>query len=148
MPDPVANIAEQRMQAFLQFRTELMSAREKSYEQFDSAILTLSSGGLGLSVAFLDNVVELETAGATWVLVGSWILFAVAILATMSSFLCSQAAIDRTIEHARAYYVDDDREALKRRNPFSIATRWLNLAAALFFLLAVSMTIVFVSINL
>ena len=55
---------------------EDLSKRDLSnVENLDKAILSLSSAGLGLSLVFIKNVVELSKANHVWVLYGSWLMF-------------------------------------------------------------------------
>jgi hypothetical protein len=92
--------------------------------------------------------VELDTAGARWALLLSWVLFTLAILSTLLSFMASQEAIDRQIEIADAYFMDARDEILDRPNPFLKMTRRLNRSSALCFVLAVVFTVFFVAINI
>lgn len=41
---------------YLKERKLLIDAQQQSYQQFDKAILTLSSGGLGVSIIFLRDI--------------------------------------------------------------------------------------------
>ena len=45
---------------YLEERKLLIEAQQQSYQQFDKAILTLSSGGLGVSIIFLRDILPFE----------------------------------------------------------------------------------------
>jgi len=61
-----------------------------SLQEFDRAILTLSAGSLGLSLAFIKDVVPLRNAVHLGFLFGSWYLFGSSVLLTLISFIASQ----------------------------------------------------------
>ncbi len=75
-------------------------------QEFDRAILTLSAGSLGLSLAFLRDVVPLKSALNLSVLFGSWCLFGGAILLTLLSFFASQKAFRHSQRIAFVYYIE------------------------------------------
>jgi hypothetical protein len=132
---------------FLDERKLLVAGQQSSYQQFDKAILALSTGGLALSVTFLRDVFQQKPIVDRCILVASWGLFCLAILLTLTSFLTSQYAYGRQIQITEDYYVRKDKEALNAKNKFSRATASLNIASALSFILAVISTVVFVAIN-
>jgi hypothetical protein len=144
-PDPQH---AERMSLYASVRTELSAAREKSFELFDGAILTLSSGGLGVSMSVVKDVVPLAGAHFRWMLVTSWVCFAAAIVSTLVSFLMSQAAVDAQLRIAEDYYLRGNEAALERPNRWSAVTLYLNLGSALFFVAAVVLTVMFVALNL
>lgn len=51
-----------------------------SSEQFDKAILFVSSGALGISITFLDKIINLSTSSCNNILVLSWIFEAITII--------------------------------------------------------------------
>jgi hypothetical protein len=58
----------------------------------------VSSGGLALSVAFIEKIVPLQTAVGTSWLAASWAAFALSILCVVFSFRLGITAIDRHVE--------------------------------------------------
>ena len=133
---------------YLKERKLLIDAQQQSYQQFDKAILTLSSGGLGVSIIFLRDILPLEQITNYCFLIGSWILFTISILCTLISFLTSQYAYDEQLELINRYFLNKDSDALTKKNTFAQITGGLNISAAVFFILAVISTIMFVSINI
>src|SRR5260370_16930683 len=81
-----ANFMDSRMELYKVYRGELNSARQSNIDELDKAILTLSSGGLGLSLAFLKDIVPLTQTSLLPLLYFSWGLFIVAIVFTLVSF--------------------------------------------------------------
>lgn len=138
---------DQAFKLYADYRGRLEAQRQAVYDQFDKAILTLSGGALALSIGFVKDVVPLSRAHWKPLLVASWLLFALAVLSTVVSFLVSQRAYEFQIECAQEYFVDNRVDALERRNPYSVWVRWLNIAAILAFMAAVVLTICFVASN-
>jgi hypothetical protein len=75
-------------------------------EKFDNAILTLSTGALAISLAFIKDIVPLEIAQNLWLLKASWWLFGFSIISTLVSFAASQLGISRQLKYAEEYYLN------------------------------------------
>lgn len=130
-----------------QFRNHLLESRRLSFIQFDKAILTLSGGGLALSLTFVDNVIP--TFGSDYIgsLVAAWILFALSVTATLISFRSSQSDFDRKLELLDKFDGEDNDKVLDEPNRPAKITMLLNDVSALAFVSAVLLLIFFVSIN-
>ena len=85
---------------------------DSSADSFDKSMLTLSSGALGVSLAFIKDIVPLEQASGVTLLVISWCLFAFCILITVGSFQFSIAALKR-----HRSYLDETFKARKWKEP-------------------------------
>ncbi|MBE0548370.1 MAG: hypothetical protein IH627_12135 [Rubrivivax sp.] len=127
---------------------EINKREVSSSENFDKAVLTFSSAGLALSVGFLKDFVPIQSATAPWTLYWSWALFTAATCATIISFLVSSQALEAQKGHAYAYYMQGDDDALKRGNAWDRGTRVLNNTSGGSFLIAMVLSVVFISINL
>lgn len=123
------------------------SDRQKLYEDFrhviyerqlanskiiDKAILVLGSAGLAGTM----TVAEMESA---------MYLFAAAVVSTIFSLMCSQAALKKQLCSAKAYYLDADEHALNRKNIYSWCTEIFNFSAGVLFVAAVVMAVLSVS---
>ena len=53
-------MSDDNTENYLKERKLLIDAQQQSYQQFDKAILTLSSSGLGVSIIFLRDILPLE----------------------------------------------------------------------------------------
>lgn len=127
---------------------EINKREVSSSENFDKAVLTFSSAGLALSVGFLKDFVPIQIAAASWTLYWSWALFTAATCATIISFLISSQALEAQKGRAYAYYMQADDDALRIGNLWDRGTRVLNYTSAASFLLAMILSVVFISINL
>jgi hypothetical protein len=113
---------------------------------FDKAMLTYSSGALGLSIAFLKDIVSVGKPEVFWLLFLSWWLFVGCIIATVVSFMAAQRSYPISLENAkRVYYLNEDSKEHKN-TPGKVAS-WASDAAGVFFCLAAVATTIFVCVN-
>ena len=127
---------------------EDLSKRELSnVENLDKAILSLSSAGLGLSLVFIRNVVELAEASHLWLLHLSWLMFVLAITSTLSSYLFGQCALNKQREFIEKYYLENDEDAGKQISFASRMTYILSYVSVFTYIAAVSFTALFIMYN-
>lgn len=143
--EPVGDHAE-RQRLYEKTRDDLLKRQLSNSENFDKAILSVSTAALGFSLAFLKDFVVLEHARCGWLLNASWGLFVWAIVATIVSLLVSQRGIMEQLEKAEGYYLRGDESHLTR-GFYAKATDWINGAAGVLFILGVFVTTLFVSLN-
>jgi hypothetical protein len=126
-------------------RADLLKRQLSNSENYDKAILSLSTAFLGFSLAFLKDMLPLR---AEWIglLYGSWVTFGAAVLSTIISFYMSQRGIDAQLRKAEDYYLRDDQTALAKHWTAK-ATDWVNNASGAFFIIGISLTIAFVIVN-
>jgi hypothetical protein len=139
---------EERKNLYATTRADLLVRQLSNSENFDKAILSLSTGALGLSLTFIKFIVPLEKAISIGYLTLSWLMFGAAIIATLLSFVSSQLGINKQLVFAKEYYLNNNEEFLAKTNWFAKITNYLNYAAGLFFAIAVATTIFFVTQNL
>lgn len=144
----VPAVSDEVRKVYADHVAEINKREVSSWENFDKAVLTFSSAGLALSVGFLKDFVPIQMSSAGWTLYASWALFTVATCATTLSFLVSGRALDAQKQRAHDYYIEGDEHALERRNRWDISTSVLNHTAATAFLLAMVLSVVFLSLNL
>src|SRR5258705_7423220 len=124
-------------------RGHLLSALQSTHEQYDKAVLTLSTGLLGLSIAFIKS--DSRTPGVRFrcLLMLSWVFLLLAILSTLTSFLLSQRALRKALDDAHDLYIRKNSAALEK-NPWSQATEIVNVLSGFLFLLGAVLTVMFV----
>lgn len=133
------------------FRTqqaELFKRELSNSENYDKAILAYASGGLGISLAFIKDVVPLSSASWLLLLELSWFCWVLAIVVVLISFQTSQLGIRRHLEMVKKYYIDDDDSALDEKNFPAKLTDIANVTSGVLFLCGVMLTTTFVGINL
>jgi len=87
-------------------------------------LLTLSSSALGLSLAFIKDIVPLARALWLPLLYASWVLFVLCIVATLASFQVSIAAQNKHLFFLQKYYLEGKREFFNKKTGWSEALDW------------------------
>ncbi len=100
-------------------RAKLVNSRNRSIEQFDKGILTISTGALVLSITFVNNLVPEPIGGTIKFLIFSWFSFGTCVLITLTSFLTSHQAFSIAIDNLFSEN--------QKKNNYSIATNILNM---------------------
>jgi len=149
-PPPASFLSQAERQAlFEKYEHELYERERSNAEAFDNAILTYSAAGLGISLAFLKDLVPITSAKWPWLLYVSWVLFSAAIIATVLSYLVSQRGLAALHPAGDAYYNGDDKLALERTEKrFARIMLRFSYGAAATFVSAVVITVLFSSVNL
>ena len=125
------------------YRKFLVTAEQKSQEDFDKAVLTLSGGALGISFTFLKDVVGTNPIAEPAFLISSWLLWAGSIFCVLFSYFLSHLSLRRAISQ-----VDD--KTIYRQKPggnWATWTAWLNISGAILFVLGVFALTYFASSN-
>lgn len=121
--------------------------QQASSDAFDNNLLSFSSAALGLSVAFVKDVVPLDSAEWLRILYSSWIAFASCILVTIASF---QIAVRAQFAHQKTladYYLKGDAKAIERTNPWTNALPFCAGIGSVCLLVGIVCTIIFASHN-
>ncbi|MBN1362167.1 MAG: restriction endonuclease [Sedimentisphaerales bacterium] len=82
---------------YLKRRDELLQIRMDSFSSFDKAILSLATGSLALSIAFLDKIGQPFNCFSFVLILFAWIFFFVVILFNLASYLFARQNMDRKI---------------------------------------------------
>jgi len=130
-----------------ELRVEVEKRLLQNADNFDKAILTYSSAGLALSLAFLKDFVPVSSATHSYLLFWSWALFVVAVLITVLSYLTSQLAQRRLLEKSQKYNIELDDAAFDLPNRPQQLTEAATYIAAASFVLALLASTLFVGLN-
>lgn len=139
---------EQRFNIYIEVEKDLRTRLIANSVNYDNAILTLSSGALGLSLAFMKNIVPIDKIIYLHFLIISWGLFGLAIISTIISFLVSQNGLETQRLHSHKYYLEKNDAYFNKKNTWGTLTDCLNIFSGLCFIFAVIITIIFVAINI
>ncbi len=137
-----------RLKLYGETRADLLKRQLSNSENADRAILTVSTAALGFSLAFMKDVVPIQTAEYSWLLYLSWVFFPAAIIATLFSFFTSQKAITEQLDLAHKYYIEHDEGAAKQQPEYASITELLNRVGAVLLVVGLLVTCVYVFINL
>lgn len=119
---------------------QLNKAYIESSSQFDKQVLFLASGSLGISFAFIKDIVKLPEAINKWLLISAWALFGAVILLSIISHYTSLKAINKKIHNLNTKE-DNDSGKLNK------VTKWLNILMIFFLALALIFLTIFLGIN-
>lgn len=134
---------ETRREMFDNYEAELRSRELSNSQQYDKAILTLSSAGFAISVTAFETIRDHGTADHVFLIISSWWLFFSTIALSLIGFVVGNAAIRRQIKFANDYYIQCFKDAEPK---VSILVRFnsaLNILAGITFLTAIGLTIAF-----
>lgn len=140
-----------RQRAFELYKMHAQQAwtdKQASADGFDKNLLTFSSGALGVSLAFVKDVVPLAHARHMTLLYCSWSGLVLCVIFTIFSFPFSQMAFVLHDKHLQKYYLDNDRKYLNPPNIWTGCVHACSVAGGISFLFGIVTTVLFVYLNL
>jgi hypothetical protein len=118
-------------------RKRLTDLHEKATDAFDKAVMTLSGGALGISIAFIHDVAHHPKDRG--IIAASWAAFSLSLLLILWSFLSSERAVVKMV-HQHDHEVGDI--------PRGKMTDLLNWGSAGAFVLGVVLLVIFACLNI
>jgi hypothetical protein len=146
-PGPKGRAKTRREELYDTHSNQARADQQASSDQFDKGLLTFSSGALGLSLAFIKDIIPLNQAGWLPWLYLSWISFASCIVVTIASFQFGMQAQKAHLDYLYKYYIEDRAEFFNKKSAWS---RWVTICAvsgSVLFLAGLVGTMVFVCEN-
>lgn len=128
-----------------QYRDHLVSAEQRSVEQYDKALLTLSASALGLSFTFLRQIVGDRQLVLPGVLFAAWLSWALSLASVLVSFYVSHKALRKAIAEVDSDTLTTGKTPARR---LSCVTELATALGGVFFLIGVLLMAVFVWKNL
>ena len=127
-----------------EYRRWLVSAEQKSQEDFDKTVLALSGGALGISFTFLKDIIGPEKIVWLSFLIAAWLAWAFSTFSVLASYYLSHLALRKAISQ-----VDDG--TIYKKPPggaYACITAKLNALGGILFLIGVCCITTFAGINL
>ena len=81
-----------------EYRVYLLDSEQKAQEEFDKTVLTLSGGALGISFAFIKDIVGPHPVVNVGYLFVAWILWGLSVTAVLASYFTSHLALRHAIK--------------------------------------------------
>jgi hypothetical protein len=111
---------------------------------FEKQLTFIASGALGISIIFIEKIVDLEHTEFSYFLISGWIFFGLSLVLNMSSHLltilfCSESAQE---------YIKDDPAHNSNVDKRNKRVRIINFVTVLLLLLGLAGTIIFLSLNI
>lgn len=136
-----------RYKAYLDERKSLTNATLEESKLFDTYILTLASGALGLSLTFINKITP--NPKDLFMLIIAWSSFCISMCLTLFSFLVSQDACLKQIEINEEDLEDSKKDTKNtHENKLTIWVRRLNIISIISFIIGVIFLISFTIYNL
>jgi hypothetical protein len=146
--DAVQPTRDVSFELYQEHRKQAWQDIQTSTDQFDRSLLTLSSGALVLSLAFIKDLVPLKDAVGVYWLYCSWVSLAVCIVVTLGSFLVSVQAQKAHLVYYYKYYIEKDEKYLHRQSCWSRTLGWCSFGGALLFSTGLLCTMIFAYENI
>jgi hypothetical protein len=141
--DPAIADDQLRWQLYNDHKKQAWEDIQSSTDSYDQSLLTLSSGGLGLSIAFIKDIVPLQQATWLCLLYSSWVAFAACILTTVVSFQIAIKTQKELLVNCGKYYIDKEDSYRDKRGKYSKILTGCTMIAGALFVLALACTIIF-----
>ena len=126
-----------------EYRRFLQEAEQKAQAAYDKTVLALSGGALGISFAFVKDIVELEQATDRGILVVAWIAWGLSLAAVLVSLFTNVLAMRKAVDQI-------DEQTIYVEHPggwLDLMTLVLNVLSGFLFLLGLGLLVVFVVVN-
>lgn len=128
------------------FRREIYDIKLKSDDDFEKYITLISSGGLGLTITFINDLIPLHDAVHTVFLVMGWGLLASTLFNSLYSHYISSKYSQKNMDDIDRNIPFENLESnINKRNTF---INKLNKASMIMLALSIISIIVFVSLNI
>jgi hypothetical protein len=124
-----------------EYRKYLQTAYQKAQENYDTNVLKLSGGALGVTFAFLKDVIRSNPVIFKRYLFGSWVCWGFSVSIALLSYWSSSKAFRRAAEK----YANGQEDNLGGK--YNRVTEFLNFIAGFLFLVGVILMAVFVGYN-
>lgn len=137
---PITNAVDERL---FEYRKNLVAAEQKAQEDFDKTVLTLSGGALGISFAFLKDVIGANPIAHPYLLFAAWVAWGFSTFSVLASYHLSHLALRKAVKQV------DEGLIYKQRagGVFATWTARLNEAGAVLFLVGVLCITIFAGFN-
>jgi hypothetical protein len=121
------------------YRATLIDTLRFLNESYDKLLITLSGGALGISIAFLKDVVTLDNVVRRDLLLYAWLAFILSLAAVLGRLMFGIEAYRRAIKQVDSGTIYKERVGGK----YSLLTRMLHIGSAAFLLLGLLMLATF-----
>jgi len=126
-----------------EYRNYLIASKQTSQNTLDKYLISLSSGSLGLSIVFVNNIIKGNPIYCKSFLTISWVLFSITILLVLISFLSSIYSFSKAISQTDSNKIQNEEPG----GTWNLITKILNIIGVIFFLFGLILLLIFVSLN-
>jgi hypothetical protein len=134
-----------------EYRTHLITAEQKAQEDYDKTVISLSGGALGISFAFIKDIIGDHPIISKNILVSGWICWGLSITLVLASYFLSHLALREAIKQFDTAVKNLNVGEIYSQRPggwYSLITAILNVIGGILFLAGVILIAIFVWYNL
>ena len=128
-----------------EFRNSVYETKSKSQDDFEKYINVLASGGLAITIAFFDKIVDIHKSNYIFLIILGWVLLVTTLLANLISHYLSISYAQKTIDEINEKKYDDVFTNVKKRNKCINILNGLSISTLITGIVSI---IIFVTINL
>ena len=128
-----------------EFRNSVYETKSKSQDDFEKYINVIASGGLAITIAFFDKIVDIHKSNYIFLIILGWVLLVTTLLTNLISHYLSISYAQKTIDEINEKKYDDVFTNVKKRNRF---IKFLNGLSIGTLVIGIVSIIVFVTLNL
>jgi hypothetical protein len=125
------------------YKKELLTLLEKSSDNFERQLNYISAGAIGISMIFIEKIVDITYSNCKVILILSWVFFILTLVGNLVSHIYTFSVHSKTIEQ-----IDNEQydyvEAKKRNDNIKM---W-NIVSAIILILGIVSLVSYVSINI
>ena len=123
---------------------QLIDSEKDAQDNYDKTILSLSSGALGISFAFIKDIVGTDPISNPSLLILAWICWVISMTSVLYSFYVSNRAFRKAIDQAYKGHIFDEHPG----GVFEKITNVLNVLSGSLFVVGLILIIIFVNYNI
>ena len=128
----------------VEYRKQVQALAQKSQEDFDKTVLSLSGGALGISFVFLKDVIGQSPVLSPHLLFAAWVCWGLSTSSVLVSYFLSQLALRKTVEQIDTGTI----YTAKTGGLFRTATATFNAVGGILFLAGVCAITLFANANI
>jgi len=128
-----------------EFRNSVHTTKSKSQDDFEKYINLLASGGLAITIAFFDKIVNIKESIYIRLIVCGWILLVLTLLINLISHYFSISYSERTIGEINKKQYDDVFINVEKRNKVLNVLNGISITTLILGIISI---ITFVTLNL
>jgi hypothetical protein len=130
---------------WFEFRNSVYETKSKSQDDFEKYINIIASGGLALTIAFFDKIVDINNAICKVLIITGWIMLIITLLSNLISHFLSIKFSQKTIDEINKKEYDKVFENVGTRNKY---LNYLNITSITTLILGITLIITFVTKNI
>lgn len=128
-----------------EFRNSVYETKSKSQDDFEKYINLIASGGLGITLAFFDKIVDVKNAEYIVLIITGWVLLVLTLLSNLISHFLSINYSQKTIDEISKKDYDSVFTNVEKRNKKINILNIISIGAVITGIISI---ITFVTLNL